>query len=68
MGKYHCFTYLDAERNMTWPTKFVETPRVGDYVQATGGQKLQVKSITHGVVGDPRCGTDEPIILVELNK
>lgn len=42
-----CVTNLDKFRRAEWPELFVTLPRVGDYVQARGGQRLKVYSVTH---------------------
>ena len=67
-----CHTNLDSFRHATWPTEFVEVPRIGSSVEASSGASLKVVNITHAMidVGDHGYYNTEmkPIIKIELNK
>lgn len=63
-----CHTNLDDFKRCEWPDEFLIVPRVGDYVQATGGEMLRVCAITHRTISPGRLGKPGPCILVELHK
>jgi len=65
-----CFTNLDGYERETWPTMFVEIPRVGEWVESDSGKSLRVVQITHRM-GKPlrRLSTEpRPEIRVELHR
>lgn len=43
----HCHTNLDDYIREIWPTEFLCTPRVGDYVTSQNGKRLVICAITH---------------------
>jgi hypothetical protein len=62
-----CFTNLDDYRRSEWPNKFLEVPRVGDYVADDRGRRLRVISITHKMIKDLNTEQMVPSIFIELH-
>ena len=66
MYEGQCFTNLDKMNRADWPTRFSFPPRVGDYVEGSGGVRLRVVSVTHRQRKVE--GMTQPFFMVELNK
>jgi len=65
MIKGQCYSNLDDFQRRTWPSCFVEVPRVGDYIEATDGFILKIIRITHCM---PKDSFGQPTIKIELYK
>jgi hypothetical protein len=61
--KAYCRTNLDTYKCARWPTQFVCTPRIGDWVKSQCGKKLRVMGITH-----LETAHGEPLLELELHK
>ena len=70
MIRIQCHTNLDEGRGKKWPEWAEQPVAVGDYVQAEGGYRLKVCSITHVMRKTYRGEVEAlvPMVLVELNK
>ena len=44
-----CKAYTDEAKFANWPDQFVCPPKIGDWVQALGGLRMKVVSLTHCV-------------------
>ena len=65
-----CHTNRDEGNGKKWPEWAEQPVMVGDCVQAEGGYRLQVCSITHVMRKTYRGEVEAlvPMVLVELNK
>jgi len=70
MIRIQCHTNLDEGRGKKWPETAEQPVMVGDCVQAEGGYRLLVCSITHVMRKTYRGEVEAlvPMVLVELNK
>jgi hypothetical protein len=68
--KVSCFTNLDEEAKLTWPTVFACRPEKGDAVMSVCGKRvLKIHAITH-VCPEQKLGERdaEPFLRVELHR
>lgn len=62
----YCRTNLDNYEHEEWPTQFLTSPTVGDFVMSHRGKRLRIVSITHCTYGDSKFHSDKRIPLLEI--